>query len=120
MTGFQRTTWLAALAVGGLVTFSGHSLAGGVLLPGAGQELVLSCENGRDYPLRPIAISGDGDLVTAELITGRRRGVHVRLIPMGDGYRYSGRGIFFDGLRGNAVLNWGSASAVNCAVVGAL
>lgn len=76
----------------------------------------LSCENGRNYPVRTGAVSEDGDLVTGYLVTGRGHGIHIRLIPMGDGYRYAGRGIWFDGLRRDAVLNWGTPRAVNCTV----
>ena len=86
---------------------------GGIHTHGPG--FLLSCENGRNYPVRPIAISQEGDMVTGVLGTGRG-GVHVRLMPMGDGYRYAGRGIWFDGLRNAAVLNWGTLHAVNCLV----
>jgi hypothetical protein len=36
---------------------------------------------------------------------------------MGVGYRYAGPGIWFDGLRGEAVLNWGKSNATPCTVV---
>ena len=45
-------------------------------------------------------------MVTASLLTGRG-GVHVRLVPMGVGYRYAGRGIWLDGFQENALLNFG-------------
>jgi hypothetical protein len=41
----------------------------------------------------------------------------MRLIPMGSGYRYAGRGVWFDGMRGQAVLNWGRPDEVPCRVV---
>ena len=69
-----------------------------------GDQLTLSCENGRQYPLRPRAVSVVGDVVTGYLQLSPRQRIHVRLIPMGDGYRYAGRGIWFDGIRGDAVL----------------
>ena len=76
--------------------------------PMSPQKMWLSCENGRDYPLHPLAVSREYDLVTGYLLkTGHGRGVHMRLIPMGSGYRYAGPGVWFDGLRGDAVLNWG-------------
>jgi hypothetical protein len=63
-------------------------------------------------------VSSDGDLVTGYLVvTGHNRGVHVRLVPMGVGYRYAGPGIWFDGLRNEAVLNWGQRNQVSCTVV---
>ncbi len=58
------------------------------------------------------------DLVTGYLlVTGHGRGVHMRLIPMGSGYRYAGRGVWFDGMRGQAVLNWGRPDEVPCKVM---
>ena len=55
-------------------------------------EIVFTCDNGRQYPLCPIAVSVVGEVVTASLHTGHRGGTHVRLVPMGVGYRYAGRG----------------------------
>jgi hypothetical protein len=40
----------------------------------------------------------------------------VRLVPMGVGYRYIGRGIWFDGLRGDATLFLGKNNAIACTV----
>ena len=62
--------------------------------PGAAHaKMWLACENGREYPIRPIAVSREYDLVTGYLLmTSHRRGVHMRLIPMGSGYRYAGPG----------------------------
>jgi hypothetical protein len=79
--------------------------------------LTLSCENGRSYPLCPIAVSNEGEIVTGRLGLSPGRGVHVRLVPMGVGYRYIGRNIWFDGVRGDAVLYLGKHNAVACAVV---
>jgi hypothetical protein len=42
--------------------------------------------------------------------------MHVRLIPMGDGYRYAGRGVWLDGIRGDATLHFGQHRAVDCLV----
>jgi hypothetical protein len=77
----------------------------------------LDCENGRFYPIRPLAVSDLGDFVTGYIATGRGRGVHIRLVPMGDGYRYAGRGIWFDGTLQEAVLYWGTPAATACFVV---
>jgi hypothetical protein len=86
--------------------------------PVAAHKMWLSCENGREYPIRPIAVSREYDLVTGYvLMTGHGRGVHMRLIPMGSGYRYAGPGVWFDGLRGQAVLNWGRPDEVPCTVM---
>jgi hypothetical protein len=83
----------------------------------AGQcsELVLTCENGRAYPICPIAVSVEGEVVTATL--GNYPGSYVRLVPMGVGYRYAGRGIWFDGFRNDAVLNLGKKQQLTCSVV---
>ena len=102
-----------ALAFAGVAQADGIDVRRGAYSTGPG--FLLSCENGRNYPVRPIAISQEGDMVTGVLGTGRG-GVHIRLMPMGDGYRYAGRGIWFDGLRNAAVLNWGTLHAVNCVV----
>jgi hypothetical protein len=82
---------------------------------GGCSEIVFSCENGRQYPLCPIAVSVVGEVVTASLYTGRHA-THVRMIPMGVGYRYAGRGFWLDGYRDNAVLNFGKQSQVACTI----
>jgi len=78
---------------------------------------ILSCENGRTYPIRARAIAVDGDVVTAYLLTFGGESIHVRLIPMGFGYRYAGPGIWFDGLRGEALLYLTKYNPVPCHVV---
>ena len=84
---------------------------------GACAGLTLSCENGRSYPLCPIAVTDEGEIVTGRLGLAPRRGVHMRLVPMGVGYRYIGRNIWFDGVREDAVLYFGKHRAVACTVV---
>jgi hypothetical protein len=111
-TGWKPRT---ALVLGTLLM---PLIGAGTAFGAGGQRMWLSCENGRNYPIRPIAISRDDDLVTGYLVlTGRGHGVHLRLVPMGVGYRYAGPGIWFDGLRGEAVLNWGRRDAVPCTVM---
>lgn len=81
-------------------------------------KMWLACENGLNYPIQPIAVSRENDLVTGYMLrTGTGHALHLRLMPMGTGYRYAGPGVWFDGLRGEAVLNWGRAHAVPCTVV---
>jgi len=82
---------------------------------GGCSEIVFVCENGQQYPLCPIAVSVAGEVVTASLFTGRHA-AHVRLIPMGVGYRYAGRGIWLDGFRENALLNFGKHAQVACSI----
>ena len=79
-------------------------------------EIVFTCENGHQYPLCPRAVSVEGEVVTASLLTGHSGGVHVRLVPMGVGYRYAGHGIWLDGFRENALLNFGKHHQVACAI----
>jgi hypothetical protein len=79
-------------------------------------DIVFTCENGRQYPLCPIAVSVVGEVVTASLHTGHRGGTRVRLIPMGVGYRYAGRGVWLDGFRENALLNFGKHSQIACTI----
>jgi hypothetical protein len=99
----------AAAADLGLMT-SGASAVGRC------SEIVFTCENGREYPLCPIAVTIAGEVVTASLHTGPHNAAHVRLIPMGVGYRYAGRGIWLDGFRDNALLNFGKHRQVACTV----
>ena len=79
-------------------------------------EIVFICENGRSYPLCPIAVSVVGEVVTASLYTGHRGATHVRMIPMGVCYRYAGRGVWLDGFRENALLNFGKNSQIACTI----
>ncbi len=79
-------------------------------------DFVLSCDNGRVYPFCPRAVSLAGDVVTGTLITGPYRAIHMRLIPMGVGYRFAGRGVWFDGFHSSAILNFGKYSSVACTV----
>ena len=76
----------------------------------------LSCENGRTYSLLSYAMTYDGDLVTGYLLVTPRHSVHVRYVPMEHGYRYIGRGIWFEGIRQSATLYLSKSSAVNCEV----
>ena len=82
--------------------------------------ITITCDNGRTYVLAPRAVSDAGDIVTARLYTAPRRAVAVRLIPMGSGYRYAGRGIWLDGIRGQAMLNFGKSATTACEVTPSL
>src|SRR5215510_6132289 len=77
MMGKRFSAILLAVA-GALALGAGPATAGGLCT-----SLVLSCEDGRDYPLCPIAVSDAGEIVTGNLVLASRRGVHVRLVPMG-------------------------------------
>jgi hypothetical protein len=106
----KRGWYLGALALLLAATSSDGAVAG------PGGSFSVACANGHHYPLRARAISPAGELVTGYLYTRPGRGVHVRLIPMGRGYRYAGRGIWLDGIREVAVLNFGKRHAVACTV----
>ena len=83
--------------------------------PGRCSDIVFVCENGHRYPLCPIAVTVVGEVVTAALYTGHGS-THVRMIPMGVGYRYAGHGIWLDGFRENALLNFGPHSQLACTI----
>lgn len=76
--------------------------------------ITLVCENARTYGLCPIGVTDVGELVTASLTTP---GPHyVREIPMRNGYRYAGRGIWFDGKGTVGRLHFGHTRSVGCVV----
>jgi len=79
-------------------------------------DVRLACDNGRSYELRAYAVSADGDLVTGYMLHNGHRALHLRLIPMELGYRYVGSGVWLDGFRGDAVLNFGNRRATACSV----
>lgn len=103
------------MAVGALAAIS-LGVAPQALAGGTCAGLTLTCDNGRSYPLCPIAVSIEGEIVTGRLGLAPGRGVHVRLVPMGVGYRYIGRNVWFDGVRSDAVLYLGKHRAVGCTV----
>lgn len=106
----------------GLALFAGSRSASAADLglrasPGAAcPDIVFTCENGRQYPLCPIAVSVAGEIVTASLYTSSHGATHVRLVPMGVGYRYAGHGIWLDGFRENALLNFGKHTQIACTI----
>lgn len=114
-SAIAMVTLTFVLLCGSDLAAPGKAWAGGLY---GGSTLWLSCENGARYPIRPIAVSDEGDLVTAQLGMGGRRGLHVRLIPMGAGYRYSGRGVWFDGWRESVYLYLSKYRPIACTVVG--
>lgn len=85
--------------------------------PSLAWDFNVACENGRNYLLHTRAVSDDGDLVTGYLTLAPGRAVHVRLIPMGIGYRYAGVGVWLDGIRDTAVLNFSNVEQIPCTVL---
>lgn len=118
--GFAKFITIASLFGAAAAINPGPAAAAdlGLMTSGRGgcSEFVFACENGRQYPLCPIAVSVVGEVVTASLYTSPRRATHVRLVPMGVGYRYAGRGIWLDGFRENALLNFGKHSQIACTI----
>src|SRR6188472_929267 len=96
-TGFAKLATMAAF-LGAVAINPGPVAAAdlGLMTSGRGgcSEIVFVCENGRQYPLCPIAVSVVGEVVTASLYTSPRGATRVRMIPMGVGYRYAGRGVW--------------------------
>ena len=83
-------------------------------LPPTAIRFDFACENARTYGLCPIGVNDVGELVTGTLTSP---GPHyVREIPMGNGYRYAGRGIWFDGKGPAGRLFFGPTRSVACIV----
>jgi len=118
--GFAKFITMAAFLGAAAALTPGPAAAAdlGLMTSGRGScsEIVFVCENGRQYPLCPIAVSVLGEVITASLYTSRHGATRVRLIPMGVGYRYAGRGVWLDGKRENALLNFGKHSQVACTI----
>ena len=95
----------------------GACAALGLVTPAAAADFLLECDNGRSYPIHARAVSVAGDLVTGRLVLGPRRSVHIRLVPMGVGYRYIARGLWLDGWRGTATLHFGPHASTACSVL---
>jgi hypothetical protein len=102
---------VAVLCLAGLT--SGAS-AQELTLPGA--RFAIACENGGNYSLIAGPAVVPGDVVIAHLFLGHRGGVRVRLIPMGEGYRYAGPGVWLDGIRDHALLYLSKYHPVACTV----
>ncbi|HLJ00227.1 MAG TPA: hypothetical protein VKT76_10955 [Bradyrhizobium sp.] len=79
-------------------------------------DFVATCENGHSYPVRALAISEQGELVTGTLWSGHHRAAHIRLMPVGFGYRYAAQGLWLDGWRSDADLFFGKHRPVACTV----
>lgn len=107
----------AALTVTAVISGVALGPAPAARAGGLPPPFVLACENGRHYPLRPTAVSVAGDVVAGRLGLGQGGGAHVRLVPMGNGYRYIGRGFWVDGFRHEAVLHLGKHTALACTVL---
>lgn len=82
----------------------------------SGSVFSIDCQNGAVYKLTSGPVLAPGDIVTGHLHLSPRHATPVRLIPMGQGYRYAGRGIWLDGIRENALLYRSKYNPVACVV----
>jgi hypothetical protein len=104
--------WAVSLGLTGVSQADG--IAGPTHAAAYCNPIRLACENARTYGLCPIGVTDVGELVTGTLTSP---GPHyVREIPMRDGYRYAGRGIWFDGKGTSGRLFFGPARSVACIV----
>ena len=107
--------WIQLGLLTGFASVGASSAANAQLtLPGAAYSII--CQDGANYELRSGPAVLPGDVVTARLFLTPRRAVPVRLIPMGMGYRYAGRGIWLDGIREHALLYRTKYASVPCIV----
>jgi hypothetical protein len=108
--------WILCGVVAGLslVGAASRADAGASLLPGA--DFSVACENGVIYRLSSGAVAPPGDIVTAYLYLTPRHALPVRLMPMGMGYRYAGRGVWLDGIREHALLYLSKYRPLACIV----
>jgi hypothetical protein len=108
--------WILGGLLAGVAIAGASSVArADAYLPGA--TFAIACENGGNYRLSSMsAVAIPGDIVTARLYLSPHRAVPVRLIPMGEGYRYAGRGIWLDGIREHALLYLSKYHPVPCFV----
>ena len=100
------------------LAWTGTAFADGIDLPrkaavAACSPITLVCENTRSYGICPIAVTDAGELVTGRMSPGF---IHMRFVPMGVGYRYIGKGIWFDGHGPAGRLFFGSHRSVACQV----
>jgi hypothetical protein len=79
-------------------------------------EIVFTCENGRQYPLCPIAVSVFGESGNSIIVHSSIQSDSCSADTNGVGYRYAGPGIWLDGYRENALLNFGTHSQVACTI----
>ena len=110
---FRDCFLLGVLLVSGFAGTASVVRAQG-LLPGA--EFAIDCQNGAAYRLTSGRVTFPGDIVTARLHLSPRHALPVRLIPMGEGYRYAGHGIWLDGVRDRALLYRSKYHPVACVV----
>lgn len=108
-----KHTLLGLLLAAGMAFGATVSHAEGLLPGGA---FSVDCQDGAVYKLTSGRVTIPGDVVTARLHLSPHHAMPVRLIPMGEGYRYAGRGVWLDGIRERALLYRAKYSPVACVV----
>ncbi len=102
----------------GLVVAMG--MAGGAACVQAGElpggAFSIDCQDGSNYKLTSPPVLVPGDIVTGHLHLSPRHATPVRLMPMGQGYRYAGHGVWLDGIREHALLYRSKYNPVACIV----
>jgi hypothetical protein len=104
----------AGLCLAGAVSQAGAQEFRPDDLPGA--DFSIACENGANYRLSSGSAVFPGDIVTAHLYLSPHHALPVRLMPMGVGYRYAGRGVWLDGIREHALLYLSKYRPLACIV----
>jgi len=106
----KRACGVGFAALAAILLAASPTLAGPVR-----SSFVAACDDGHYYLVRARAVSDAGDLVTGELLIGRRA-APIRLMPVGFGYRYAAPGLWLDGWGSDADLHFGKHQPIACVV----
>ncbi|RED41939.1 hypothetical protein BJ123_102108 [Rhodopseudomonas thermotolerans] len=108
--------WIACglLALTPVGAMAGKAHAEVLVLPES--TFAVSCANGGNYLLKSGPVAEPGQIVTARFYFNPHRAASVRLIPMGNGYRYAGRDFWIDGIRDQALLYLRKHEPIPCVV----
>lgn len=93
---------------------AGQAKAEVAVFPGA--SFAVACANGGNYVLESGPVAEPGQIVTARFRFNSHHVAPVRLIPMGNGYRYAGQTFWIDGIRDQALLYLSKYDPIPCSV----
>jgi len=108
---FSKLIVCSVLALAGLAA---PAKAEVVAYPGA--SFAVACANGANYVLESGPVAEPGQIVTARFHFNPHHVAPVRLIPMGNGYRYAGRDFWLDGIKDQALLYLSKYDPIPCQV----